>query len=368
MTNTAATPSDKCDISGGVSIPDFQVDISSPMDLLALCPVYAETECRAVAFRDTGELLIKNESTRLGLGSFKALGGVYAVASLIADGWFEEHGERLQPDDYTNSDVRAFAESLTFICASAGNHGLAVAAGAKLFGAHAKIFLSESVPRIFANRLQEKGAEVVYAGATYEQSVEAASADAAVEVAGTTSILLADSSWPGYWRPPSLIMEGYAVLAEELRCHFEKQAKWPTHVFLQAGVGGLAAAVTHMIRQTWAVQPEIVIVEPDAAPCLKSSDEAGCPVQVDGPISNMGRLDCKAPSLIAYKILQQSDVRYQTVSDEEANAACAELEEFNIGSTASGAAGFAGLKKYFSSIESKEFTRPLIIVSEGSVA
>jgi diaminopropionate ammonia-lyase len=245
-----------------------------------------------------------------------------------------------------------------FVCASAGNHGMAVAAGARIFGSKARIFLAKDVPAGFETRLRERqGAEVVRAGDTYEESVEAAKHNAQQ----TGAILLADGSWPGYVHPPSLVMEGYTAMAEELREHFEAAGQWPSHVFLQAGVGGIAGAITHMIRANWAVQPHIIIVEPDAAPCLLESHKAGKPVAVSGPSSNMGRLDCKEPSIIAHGIMQRCDVDFILVSDAEAAEAAAWLGRHGLATTPSGAAGLAGLVKHGAC------ALPLVIVTEGAV-
>jgi diaminopropionate ammonia-lyase len=346
------------------SLPDFEADVQRPLRLLRQCPVYKATQCHRIPYSRTGTLILKDETGRMGFGSFKALGGVYAVAALIADHWQMSHGSELLATDYARSEVRDFAGSLTFTCASAGNHGLAVAAGARIFGANARIFLADPVPGSFADRLREYGADIVRSGATYEESVAAATEDARA----SNSILLADSTWAGYWRTPALVMEGYTVLAEELRQSFETRNEWPTHVFLQAGVGGLAAAIAYMIRRDWPTQPQIVVVEPDAAPCLGESYNAGSVVEVEGPISNMGRLDCKVPSLLAFSILTSAGVEYETVSDKEAAIACDELERLGYPSTPSGAAGLAGLHKYYSATEPDKETRPLVIVTEGAVA
>ena len=119
------------------------------------------------------------------------------------------------------------------------------------------------------------------------------------------AIHLADGSWPGYIDPPRLVMEGYTIMARELYEDFDKLNEWPTHVYLQAGVGGFAAAVAFEIRKSWKVQPKIIVVEPDAAPCLERSVKNGSILTVDGPVSDMGRLDCKTPSLLAFDILSR---------------------------------------------------------------
>ena len=339
-------------------LPVFNPDPAAPRVLLAACPVYQPTPLVRTTSPNGNPMLLKDETQRMNLGAFKALGGVYAVARLIGQAWQAEGHKALTPADFLDSKVREFAAGMTFVTASAGNHGMAVAAGARLFGAKARIFLAKDVPQGFETRLREtQGAEVVRAGDTYEDSVAAARHDAATSGA----ILLADGSWPGYVDPPSLVMEGYTVIAEELREEFEAAGDWPSHVFLQAGVGGIAGAVTHMIRRNWKVQPEIIIVEPDAAPCLMESAAAGHAVEVSGPASNMGRLDCKEPSIIALGIMLQSNVQFTLVSDMEAAQAASWLGGVGFQTTPSGAAGLAGL------IRHTACERPLIIVTEGAV-
>lgn len=306
-------------------------------------------------------VIIKNESDRMGLGSFKALGGPYAVAQLIMRKWQTEKGEALPPHRLHDPDVRAFSAAQTFITASAGNHGIGVAAGAQNLGANAIIILSKTVPEAFDARLVAFGAMVIRAGDDYEASVKAA----AIEARSRNAILLSDGSWPNYTNIPKLVMEGYTVIAEELRHRFEASNQWPTHVFLQAGVGGLAAAITWMIRHNWRQQPEIIIVEPNSAACLKESHRASKMVRVLGPASDMGRLDCKEASLVAWHVLEASNVTYLTITDVESLNAASTLALFGFSTTSSGAAGYAGLIKYVSSFNLAESSRPLVFVTEG---
>ena len=340
----------------------FVPDPARPASLLRVCPAYKTTPLLETAHPSGGTLFLKDETQRMNLGSFKALGGVYAVAQLISMEWKKHHGEELNPEDFGSEKVKAFASKLTFVCASAGNHGLAVAVGARIFGANARIHLAREMPDAFERRLQEQKANVVRTSQTYDQSV----AEALRDTETTGDILLADGSWPGYTVPPSFVMEGYTIIAEEMRQEFQAKKQWPTHVYLQAGVGGLAAAITYMIRKNWAKQPEIIIIEPDAAPCLMESSKAGRPVTVEGPVSNMGRLDCKAPSILAFDLLERSNVNYLTISDEEALEAVAILAEKGISTTPSGAAGLAGQMKSLPNDQQNGYS-PLIIVSEGAL-
>ena len=343
--------------------PVFAPDAAEPRRFLQACPAYRATPLIEIRDPDGGALLVKDESQRMGLGAFKALGGVYAVARLIEEAWQAADGQPLQPAELLDPAVKAFAASLTFVCASAGNHGMAVAAGARLFGAAARIHLSEDVPPAFETRLKEKGAEVRRSGATYEKAVAAAIADAEA----TGAIHLADGSWPGYIHPPSLVMEGYTVIAEELRETFEARGNWPSHVFLQAGVGGFAAAMAHQIRANWARQPQLIVVEPAAAACLKVSHWAGRPTKAEGPHSTMERLDCKEPSILAFAALELAGADYITVSDAEAAKATAHLAAQGLVTTPSGAGGLAGLLRWRMLYANDEVKEPLILMTEGAI-
>jgi diaminopropionate ammonia-lyase len=352
----------------GVIMTEFKPNPSNPLGLLLACPVYKISPLWCLKSIANIDVFIKDESHRMGLGSFKALGGVYAVATLLAEKWFETTGDKLNPEQLMSDKFKEFSGSTTFICASAGNHGLAVASGAKIFGAKAKIHLSEKVPHEFEQRLQQKSAVVIRSGKVYEDSVEAAMQDAA----NGNGVLLADGSWEGYTYAPSLVMEGYTVIAHELYEQFMQAKKWPSHVFVQAGVGGLAAAMAYMIRKYWPQQPEIIIVESELAPCLQVSHHHQKLITVAGDDSIMGRLDCKAPSLVAFQALEKAQVRYVTVSDKESIVATNILQEKNIGTTPSGAAGLAGLLKMLKTKKMKNSGppsdfHPLIIVTENKL-
>jgi len=329
----------------------FALSHEQPMRMLSLCPAYESSPLFRKELNGTS-FWLKDETDRMGLGAFKALGGVYAVLQLII-------GDESESTDISLESINKKAANMTFVCASAGNHGMAVAAGAKIFGAKARIHLSATVPADFTQRLEEKGAEVIHSGENYEESVQAAIEDADKN----GFIHLADGSWLGYTKAPRLVMEGYTVIAEEMRQTFEENSQWPTHVFLQAGVGGLAAAITYMIRENWQVQPEIIVVEPDFAPCLKESKNAGEVVTVDGPDSNMGRLDCKTASMLAFEILNAGADQYVTVTDDQATLAAEEISASGTPTTPSGAAGYAALKVF----DLPENANPLVIISEGQV-
>ena len=248
------------------------------------------------------------------------------------------------------------------VTASAGNHGLSVAAGASAFGAKSVVFIAQTVPDSFAARLEEQGAQVIRAGETYEDSL-AAAAQAAEENGWD---LLSDGSWHGYTARPHRLMEGYTVLmAEAIR----QLPDAPTHIFLQAGVGGLACACAALARQAWGDGPRIIVVEPEAAPALYGSIVAGKPAESHGPASDMGRLDCKMPSLIALKGLARDADAFSLVSEAEGQAGAGLAMVSGLASSPSGAAGIAALAALHTdqrdALGITAQSRVLCILSEG---
>ena len=289
---------------------------------------------------EVGTVWIKDERNRMELGSFKALGAAYVIAHDAAEG-----------------DV----SDVTYVTASAGNHGMSVAAGAADYGAKAVVYIAETVPEAFAERLRGKGADVVREGAVYEDSM-AAAAKAAEENGWK---LLSDSSWPGYTERPHRLMEGYLVLMQEV---IDEMPRAPNHIFLQAGVGGLAGAAAALARKAWGDEPIITVVEPEAAPCLKESISAGEMVTTSGPVSSMGRLDCKEASLIALKGLARDADFFATISEAEGFAGDELAAGVGLKSTPSGAAGLAALMSSVAHREAlglDEHSSVLLILSEG---
>jgi diaminopropionate ammonia-lyase len=306
-------------------------DPAGALELFRRCPAAHETPMlnmpALAAQLGLRNIYLKDERGRMGLGSFKALGAAFAIAKLAAQNVADEPVPRYD---------KALAGT-TYVCASAGNHGLSMAAGARLFGARAVVFLSDAVPEGFAERLREKGAEVVRQGQTYEASM--AAAVLAAERNGWQ--LLSDSSWLGYTEPARDVMEGYLIMGAEMAEQIDHP---PSHIFLQAGVGGLAAACTAAARTYWGRTPKICVVEPDRAPALLDSIVAGKAAVSKGPNSIMGRLDCKEPSHLALKYLATEADAFMTVSDDEAAAAVETLARHGIATSPSGAAGLAGLE------------------------
>lgn len=326
-------------ITNGFAVEDLSllpsVDVSQPSSLLLRCPLANVTPLKVLKeFGGVGEVYVKDERARMGVGSFKALGAAYVIA---------------------HAAQKVDQSGITYVTATAGNHGISVAVGAQVFGANSVIFLSHQVPKSFAARLEEYGAKVIFSGDDYSQSLEAA------ETAAKENewILLSDTSWASYLEKPRRLMEGYLVAAAEAANQIPKP---PTHILLQAGVGGLACAAAAYFRQVWGDDPEIIVVEPDVAAALYKSIANGRLVTADGPVSNMGRLDCKTPSLIALNGLARDADKFLLISDAEVEAVLPALKEQDLETSPSGGAPMAALYHGIEGIDSQ--SRVLCFLSE----
>ena len=336
---------------------EIKFDASPVIELLKHCPVSKITPLlqNNELTNEIGikSLFFKDERTRMGLGSFKALGGSYVIAKEA----FKNIGPEIKNIDKASTALKG----KTFVTASAGNHGLSVAAGARVFGAKAVIYLSVSVPKNFIDRLKSYGAEVVLEGEDYETSM-AAAVRASEE---NKWFLLSDVTWEGYSKGID-VMEGYLVMASEAVDQWNGEP--PTHVFLQTGCGGLSAAVSAHLRKRWGEQFIICTVEPEAAPAMLESILKGTAVHTSGPVSNMGRLDCKAPSHVALKCLAKEVDYLMTLSDEFVAKNIRILNDYNLETSPSGGAGFAGLIACSQSnmLDINKDSKVLIFISEGS--
>lgn len=324
-----------------------------PLRLLGACPAYRPTPLHrlpALAARlGVGGLIVKDETARLGLGSFKALGGAYAVAKLFAERAECTLGPLappLAPEDYVSPRVEAVTRDLTACCASDGNHGRAVAAGARLFGGNSVVYLPASVSAEREARITAFGARTVRIEGGYDDTVAAAARDSAAN----GWILVADTSAEGDARACALVMQGYTVLAHEVIEALGAAADAVTHVFLQAGVGGLAAAfMGHWAACRPRSATRFVVVEPETAACCLASARQGRPVRIQsGPGTVMAMLECGEPSPLAWPVLAAHASAFLAIPDKAARTATRLLALPYAGDPAlevgeSGAAGLAGL-------------------------
>ncbi|WP_394823887.1 pyridoxal-phosphate dependent enzyme [Pendulispora albinea] len=312
-------------------------DVAPARELLSAFMKYAPTPLRRLSQLERalglGAILIKDEGKRMGLGSFKALGGAHAVI---------RHARR--------KTEREPGKPVTVACASAGNHGLSVAAGARAVGARSVVYLNETVPSSFEERLQAQGAETVRAGHDYEESLELAEARAAREgwalISDTLSPAVASEPrdvWEARATGPREVMQGYSVLMDEAARACEEQGGPATHVFVQAGVGGLASVAASYLFERWGEAVTLVVVEPAGAACVLESVRLGAPTRIAPGRTTLGRLDCREPSLLAFHVLSRVAHGFVTVTDAAAGQAAVQMAHDGVALSPCGASGGAGL-------------------------
>ena len=258
----------------------------------------------------------KDEGSRFGLGSFKALGGAYAVARLLCRELGAQLGRTLTTQDLLTPELRALCGGITVTCATDGNHGRSVAWGAQLFGCQCVIYIHATVSEGRKEAIAQYGAQVVRTAGNYDDAVRQADLDAKQY----GRFVISDTSYPGYMEVPRDVMQGYQLMVEEAAQQLPER---PTHIFVQAGVGGLAAAVCgYFWERDAGDRPIYVVVEPDKADCLTQSAKAGQLTAVTGDIDTlMAGLACGEVSHLAWEILEKGTDAFCVIPDDAAVAA-----------------------------------------------
>ena len=294
---------------------------------------------------DLGSIHYKDEGHRFGLKSFKALGGAYAVLAVL-----KHYGERLGAAPLSASDLIAAAHrgqtrAVTVAAATDGNHGRSVAWGAQMFGCRCVIYLHEHVSPARERAIARYGAEIVRVAGHYDDSVRRCAADAAAN----GWILVADTSDDAAAAVPALVMQGYTLIAQEILDVLAEEDR-PTHLFVQAGVGGLAAAMgAHFWEVLGPARPRLVVVEPNRADCIFRTVEAGRPVAIQGDTDTfMACLAAGEISAPAWVVLEHAADDVIALDDEAAMDTMRLLargvgEDPSLVSGESGCAATAGL-------------------------
>ena len=280
-------------------------------------PTYAPTPLHNLpALADEigiAQLFYKDEATRLGLGSFKALGGAYAVLHSVA--------QEISVRGSTATDIEALmagqlsqaAGEITVVTATDGNHGRSVAWGARNVGCRCIIYMHAEVSPGRQSAVESLGAEVIRVAGDYGDSVRQAARDAAAN----NWLLVSDTAWPGYTDIPRAVMAGYTVMSTEAMNQLPP-ASTPTHVFIQGGCGGLAGAVCADLWHRYDTQrPRFIVVEPVPADCLFQSAVAGAVVNISVTRESvMGGLSCGEVSLLGWDILESGADHFLTIEDD----------------------------------------------------
>lgn len=326
------------------------------------CPTSLIELPRLARRANVGRVFVKVEGERP-LGNFKVLGGMIAGLRALA----RATGSTTLADLISYGPNREPLPRL--LCASDGNHGLAVAAAAQRAGTKASIYLPENVSRARVARIAQLGAEIVTIAGTYDDAVDAAAA------AGKRGegLLVPDTSAELDNVAVKDVMAGYGLLAEELRRQLHQVGERPSHMFVQAGVGGLAAAMAEGVRVEMRDSRRLLIVEPVSAAAVAAALAAGHPVRIPGDLSTSAEmLSCGLASAPALQILQRHHAQSVLVDEELLRAAVAILRDAEgPDTTPSGAAGLAGLLRVASraDLRSKheldEDSSVLLIVTEG---
>ncbi|MBM3486062.1 MAG: diaminopropionate ammonia-lyase [Alphaproteobacteria bacterium] len=258
-----------------------------------------------------GRLAYKDEGGRFGLGSFKALGGAYGVFRVVARRVATETGQEPTVAALLDGRHRERVAALTVSTATDGNHGRSVAWGASLFGCRAVIYIPHDCSPGRAAAIAHYGAAVVRTDGGYDATVRRCAADASRE----GRILVADTAWPGYTEIPGWVTDGYTLMVAEALAAIGGP---PSHVFVQGGVGALAAALAgHLIECAGPGAVRVVVVEPDGAACLHASAAAGRPTAARAPVhSVMAGLNCGEVSTLAWDVLDRAAFAFMTVPDD----------------------------------------------------
>ena len=265
---------------------------------------------------DCGTISYKDESKRFGLGSFKALGGAYAVVCLVAREYERVNDSKIRLADIRDGLHKDFSGKMMVTTATDGNHGRSVAWGAQNAGCQCRIYIHREVSDGRKLAMEAYGAEVVRIDGDYDESVR----HCATESADNGWFVVSDTSYENYMRVPRDVMAGYTVIASEVQQQIQKPL---THVFIQAGVGGLAAAVcARLWMATGEDRPRIIIVETEHADCWLKSIKAGQPTPVSISVETvMAGLSCGEVSQLAWDVLSLCIDNVVTLADDQvANA------------------------------------------------
>jgi diaminopropionate ammonia-lyase len=318
-----------------------------------------------------GQVLIKDESSRLGLPAFKILGASWAVyRALSGRAGLPGLEARTTFDEVVRQT--SSLRPLTLVTATDGNHGRAVAHVAALFGLDAKIFVPSGTAQARIAGIASEGASVEVVDGTYEDAVERAASEA-----NDRCLIISDNSWPGYEQIPQWVAEGYATILWEIEDDLARRGELGPDLFpVQFGVGALAAAVVRHYRPKAEVQPRIISVEPLPAACALASIEAGRIVTVPGPHDSiMAGLNCGRVSIVAWPVAARGIDAFLAIPDERAREAMRALAQLGVVAGETGAAGLAGLIELLTGTENAqrrvelgvtERSRALVIVTEGA--
>jgi diaminopropionate ammonia-lyase len=310
-----------------------------PRRFHATMPGYEPTPLRAApeaaARLGVGQVLVKDESARLGLPSFKVLGASWAVYRALLDR-LGLASEQVGGLDGLKRATENLDGGFTLSAATDGNHGHAVARMAALLGFAARIYVPANTVQARIDAITAEGATVTVVDGGYQDAVARSARDA-----GARCLVISDTSWEGYEEVPAWVIEGYSTILAEID---EALPARPDVVVIPVGVGALAAAV---IGHFWGAaerRPLLVGVEPTSAACVLESVAAGRLSTLEHEQNSiMAGLNCATPSLVAWPLVSEGIDVYLAVPDERVPEAMRVLARDGIVAGETGAAGLAGM-------------------------
>ncbi|MEE8886661.1 MAG: diaminopropionate ammonia-lyase [Eubacteriales bacterium] len=328
-------------------------------------PQYEETPLKDIkkqaSYLGLGDVKVKDESYRFGLNAFKVLGGSFAMGKYIAQQTGRDISE-VPYDVLTGDELRKEFGQATFFSATDGNHGRGVAWAAHRLGQKAVIRMPKGTTQQRLENIKAEGAEVTIEELNYDDCVRLAAKQASETKNG---VIVQDTAWEGYEDIPSWIMQGYGTMASEAADQFGSR---PTHIFVQAGVGSLAGAVTgYFVNRYKENPPKIIVVETYDAACLYEGAVAGDgkPRKVGGDMpSIMAGLNCGEPNITSWDILRNHVTCFISANDSVARRGMRMLGnpikgDPQVVSGESGAASFGALATIMLQDDYKELREEL---------
>jgi diaminopropionate ammonia-lyase len=282
-------------------------------------PQYKPTPLLSLAHRSRSwgisRVWVKDESLRFGLKAFKVLGAAYAMATLMAE-QFGIQPEALFSGGTTSLHKKSPRSTPTFVTATDGNHGRAVAWAARRLGTRAVVYMPKGSSKARYDAIRSHGAEAIIIEGNYDDAVHLA----AEQARKLGYVLIQDTALPGYEEAPARIMQGYLTIMDEA---FEQlEGERPTHLFVQCGVGSLAASQqAYLVERFGRERPFFAVVEAEQAACyLKSTREGmGRPQTIRGDLQTlMAGLACGEPNALAWEILSRYADIFVACSDSVA--------------------------------------------------
>jgi diaminopropionate ammonia-lyase len=284
----------------------------------------------AAARLGLARLVVKLETERFGLPSFKVLGASWATCRVLS----LRSG---LPPAATFDELRAMTarlDGLTLVAATDGNHGRAVARMAALLGHSARILVPDGTAQARIDAIESEGAAVDVVRGSYDDAVQAAAA-----LASDDHLVISDTSWPGYEQVPGWAADGYSTIFAELA--EQLPGELPPLLAIQIGVGALASAAVRALAAPGRV---IVGVEPADAACALQAVRDGRPRLVPGPHRTiMAGLNCGLASQVALPDLRAGIDAFCAIGDDSAEQAVRLLLRDGLRCGETGASGLAGL-------------------------